>query len=168
MWATRAAEQFEIHLTNELQDVVVAPALLRQLHGDVAGAFGNAEINAVDQRNGNGPNDLEQRVPFAGLALESDGCFRNHMALDDDVMGSGTAHAQSFPDGINAQVRRVHRDAEVQDHGFGTGFLQDGGGHEDAAGGRTRGEHLARGDFVATLDALGLASSRYPIGAAAG
>ena len=80
------------------------PALLRQLHGDVAGAFGNAEIDAVDQRNGEGPDDLEQRMPFAGLALEGDGRFRHDMALDDDVMGGGTAHAKGFPDGINAQV----------------------------------------------------------------
>ena len=44
----------------------------------------------------------------------------------------------------------------MQNHGLRACFFQDSGGHEDAAGGRARGEHLARGDLVAAFDALAL------------
>ena len=84
--------------------MAILPALLGQVHGDVAGTFSNAEVHAIDQRDGDGPYDLEQWVPFAGLALEGNRCFGDDMAINDEIMGSGAAHAKGFPGGINAHL----------------------------------------------------------------
>ncbi len=61
-------------------------------------ALGDAEIDRVDQRERDGRDDLEQRVPFAGLALTA---RRPHPARhgdgDLDIVRAGAAHTERAP-----------------------------------------------------------------------
>ena len=139
---------------------------LRERDREVARAFGNAEIDRVDQRERGRRDDVEDRVPLAGLALHRDAGIGHHMALDRHVVRSGAAHAERAPGIEHLHVRRVHRQAEMQHHRAFVG-VEDGAGHQDVAGRRAGGEYLAAGDAVAALDLLGLAGTADPVRAAA-
>ena len=61
-----------VHPAGEVEHVRPGGPAARELEREVARALGHAEIDGVDQREGDGGDDLEERVPFAGLALERD------------------------------------------------------------------------------------------------
>ena len=55
-------------------------------------------------------------IPFAGLASGGDGGLGHELALDEHVVRTGGAHAERAPGVEHLDLRRVHRDGEMQDH----------------------------------------------------
>ena len=141
--------------------------LLGQVDGDVARTLRHAEIDRIDQRKGDGGDDVEQRVPFAGLALRA--------ATPASGTNWPSISTSCEPVPRMPSVRQVSSTftcgafigtPKCSTTGLALAF-EHGAGHQQVAGRRARGEHLARGDPVAALDLLGLAGAGDPVGAAA-
>ena len=69
---------------------------------------------------------------------------------------------------LDPHFRRLHRRAEMDHRAAAVFSLVHRARHQDVAGLRAGGEHLARGDAVAALDLLGFARAADPVGAARG
>ena len=156
-----------LHAARKLDRVAARRLALGEPDGDVARALGHAEIDRIDEREGDRRDDVEERMPFAGLAPHRHRRLGHHMAVDHDVMRAGAAHAERAPGVEHLHVRRVHRHAEVQHHRRLAFGFEDGAGHQEVAGGRAGGEDLARGDAIAAVHLLGLAGAADPVRPAA-
>jgi hypothetical protein len=161
------AGQLGLHATGEIDGMPARLLALGKLDGNVTRAFRHAQVHRVDEREGDGGDDVEQRVPFARLALHGNGRIRHHVALDQHVVRTGAAHAERAPGVEHLHVRRVHRDAEVQHRGRLALGLVHGARHQQVAGRRAGGEDLACVDAIAAVDLLGLAGTGDPVRAAA-
>ncbi len=162
----RCSQKRGFEFSNEVDYMVIRTALLRQSHSNIASRFGNPQIHRINEREGNGCDDLKHRMPFTGLALQYHRCFRHNMSLDDNVMGAGTAHAERSPIVHDFDVRGVHGYREMQDHRRFAFALQHGSSNEQFTGRGGRGEHLARSYLVASVHGLRNAGAGDPIGAA--
>jgi hypothetical protein len=88
------------------------------------------------------------------------------MTVDQHVMRAGAAHAERAPGIEHLDLRRVHRNTEMQ-HNGPVLAVENGPGHQDVARRRAGGEDLAGGDAVTAFDLLRLAGAADPVRSAA-
>src|SRR6478752_751666 len=86
-----------LHLAHEIRGILSTAAVAGAFNSDVAGGFGNAKIDRIDERNGQKRDDVEQQVPLALWAARDDRCVRNECAINRNVMGASAAHAKDPP-----------------------------------------------------------------------
>ncbi len=54
---------------------------------DIAHALGHADIDGINEREGERHDDVKQREPFAGLATRCDRSLRDDVSFDDSERG---------------------------------------------------------------------------------
>ena len=102
------------------------------------------------------------------LRLRPTAGIRHDMAVDHARHASRWRACRASSSIDDLDVRRIHRDAEMQHLRPRSAFaFRHRAGHQQVAGRRGGGEYLARGDAKAAFDLLGLARAGDPVGPAA-